>query len=207
MEHDTVVKRAQFIDKSVEVRNMFEWAAPAEVLQALKTYCSDFYGSMLWELGGDKAAQVFSAWNTAVKLTWSCPRWTRTFLLQQVLSCGFTSARTDVLSRYGKFFKGLRTSVSGEVRVLFNYVARDLQTTTAKNIKLVKESAAEDPWTVGPNKLKEALQKKEAVVTPPQDAWKIGYTRSLLRQLQEAKYNVQDDRVKYIQGLVDSLVL
>ena len=26
MDHDTVVKRAQFIDKSVEVRSMFDWA-------------------------------------------------------------------------------------------------------------------------------------------------------------------------------------
>jgi hypothetical protein len=51
MDHDVVVKRAQFIDKSVEVRTMFEWAAPAEVLQAMKTYCSDLYGSMLWDLG------------------------------------------------------------------------------------------------------------------------------------------------------------
>ena len=100
-------------------------------------------------------------------------------------------------------FKGLRTSVSDEV----NFVARDLQSTTAKNIKLVKESSGEDPWTAGPRKLKEGLQKNEVVATPPQDAWKIGYTRSLLRQLQEAKYSVQDDRVKYIQGLIDSLVL
>ena len=121
---------------------------------------------MLWDLGGDKAAQVFSAWNTAVKLTWSCPRWTRTFLLQQVLSCGFTSARTDVLSRYGKFFKGLRTSVSDEVRVLFNFVARDLQSTTAKNIKLLKESAGEDPWTTRPSKLKEGIHKIEVLHIP-----------------------------------------
>ena len=91
--------------------------------------------------------------------------------------------------------------------MLFNFVARDLQSTTAKNIKLVKESAGEDPWTAGLRKLKEGLQKTEVVATPPQDAWKIGYTRSLLRQLQEAKYSVQDDRVKYIQGLIDSLVL
>ena len=42
MDHDAVVKRAQFIDNSVEVRMMFEWAAPAEVRTALKTYCSDF---------------------------------------------------------------------------------------------------------------------------------------------------------------------
>ena len=128
MDHDVVVKRAQFIDKSVEVRTMFEWAAPAEVLQAMKTYCSDLYGSMLWDLGGDKASQVYSAWDTAFKLSWSCPRWTRTFLLQQVLACGMTSARTDVLGRYGKFAMGLRTSVCQEVRVLFNFVARDLWT-------------------------------------------------------------------------------
>ena len=126
MDHDVVVKRAQFIDKSVEVRTMFEWAAPAEVLQAMQTYFSDFYWSMLWDLGGDKASQVYSAWDTAVKLSWSCPRWTRTFLLQQVLACGMTSAKTDVLGRYGKFAMGLRTSVCQEVRVLFNYVARDL---------------------------------------------------------------------------------
>ena len=80
MDHDVVVKRAQFIDRSVEVRKMFEWEAPTEVLTALKTYCSDFYGSMLRELGGAKAAQVCSAWDTAVKLAWSCPR--STFLLQ-----------------------------------------------------------------------------------------------------------------------------
>ena len=136
MDHDAAVKRAHFIDKSVEVRMMFEWAAPAEVLTALKTYCSDFYGSMLWNLGGEKASQVFSAWDTAVKLAWSCPRWTKTFLLQQVLACDMTSARTDVLGRYAKFSMGLRTSVCQEVRVLFNYISRDLQSITSKNIKL-----------------------------------------------------------------------
>ena len=39
MDHDVVVKRAEFIDKSVEVRTMFSWAAPVEVLSALKIYC------------------------------------------------------------------------------------------------------------------------------------------------------------------------
>ena len=207
MEHDASVKRAQFIEKSVEVRNMFEWAAPTEVLHALKIYCSDLYGSMLWDLGGDKAAQIFSAWDTAVKLTWSCPRWTRTFLLQQVLSSDMTSARTDILGRYGKFCRGLRTSVSQEIRVLFNFVARDLQCVTAKNLKLVGETAGLDPWTVAPVKLKEALQMNQLVSIPPQDAWKLPYLRSLLGQLQEAKYLVQEDRVKQIQNLIDSLVI
>ena len=37
MDHDAVIKRAQFIDKSVEIRNMFHWASPADVVKALKT--------------------------------------------------------------------------------------------------------------------------------------------------------------------------
>ena len=94
-----------------------------------------------------------------------------------------------------------------EVRVLFNLVARDLQSTTAKNLKLVKESSGVDPWTAGPGKLKEALQKNEQVEIPPQNAWRLPYLRSLLMQLQQAKHLAQEDRVKYIQDLIDSLVM
>ena len=50
MNHDAKVKRAEFIDKSVEIREIFSFASPVEVLQALKIYCSSFYGSMLWNL-------------------------------------------------------------------------------------------------------------------------------------------------------------
>ena len=207
MEHDAIIKRAQFIDKSVEIRTMFEFAAPAEVLQALKTYCSDFYGAMLWDLGGDKASMVYSAWDTAVKLTWSCPRWTRTFLLQKVLACDMTSARTDILGRYSKFCKGLRTSVCQEVRVLFNLVSTDLQCTTAKNMKLVRDTAGLDLWTAWPKQLKQAIQKKHTVDVPNQEEWKVRYLTSLLGQLQVAKQLVQDEKTNYIQGLIDSLVL
>ena len=58
--------------------------------------------------GRGKARQVFTAWNTAVKLTWGCPRQTKTFLLQNVLSREISSARTDILGRYPKFFLVLR---------------------------------------------------------------------------------------------------
>ena len=207
MEHDTAVKRAQFIDKSVEVRTMFEWASPADVLQALKYYCSSFYGSMLWDLDGDKASQVYNAWNTAVKLTWGCPRGTRTFLLQQVLSCGKTSARTDILGRYGKFMKGLRKSVSQEIRVLFNIVSRDLQSTTGKNIRLVKAASGTDPWTASPYKLKEGLAKNELVEIASQDQWRLEYLKSLLRQMQDARHMALEQKMLELQGLIDSLAV
>ena len=206
MDHDALVKRAEFIDKSVEVRTIFGWAAPVEVLAALKIYCSDFYGSMLWDLGGDRASQVYTAWNTAVKLTWSCPRWTKTFLVQQVLSCGNSSAETDILARYGKFSMGLRTSTSQEVRVMFNLLSRNLQSTTGKNLKLIAERSGLDPWATSTQKLKEALHEKQKVEVLEEDSWRTPYLVSLLEQLHEAKVLVQEDKVKVLQGLIDSLV-
>ena len=205
MDYDTVIKRAQFINKSVEIRNMFHWAAPADVLRALKTYCSSFYGCLLWDLSGSKALQVYSAWDTCVKLTWGCPRWTRTFLLQQVLNSSETSARTDILSRYGKFSKNLRESVSKEIRVLFNLVSRDLQTTTARNLRFVEDLSGTDVWTVSPGKLKQELDRNQFVDISPQDYWRVSYLGSLLQQREEAKHLGLEDRFKMLQELIDSL--
>ena len=206
MDHDSTVKRAQFINKSVEIRNIFHWAAPIDIVRALTTYCSSFYGSMLWDLGGEKATQVFSAWDTAVKLSWGCPRWTRTFLLQQVLACDVCDARVNILSRYSTFARNLRTSVSQEVKTLYNLVSRDLQTTTAKNLKFVTRQSGDDVWEVSPAKLKQDLIKNLTVEIPQQEEWKVRYLGSLLRQRVEANMNVQEDKLKRLQELIDSLV-
>ena len=52
MEKDTAVKRARFIQSSVETKELFKWAAPAEILKATKVYSTSFYGSNLWDLWG-----------------------------------------------------------------------------------------------------------------------------------------------------------
>ena len=165
MELDTSCKRAQFIEKSMEIRTMFHWAGPAEIMRALKLYLSSFYGAMLWDLAGEKTRQVFSAWNTAVKLTWDCPRETRTFLLQNVLSSDMTSAKTDILGRYSKFFFSLKKSACYEVRVLANLTARDLRTTTARNLKSVGDISGFDPFDSSFCKVKTAISSREQ----PQD--------------------------------------
>ena len=56
MEHDAKVRRAIFIQNSTDIREMFEFAHTAQVLQAVNVYASHFYGSMLWNLYGPGAA-------------------------------------------------------------------------------------------------------------------------------------------------------
>ena len=121
MDQDLKVKRAAFIDESTKVREAFNFASPCEVLRAVKVYVGSHYGSNLWQLGSDLASQYFSAWRTCVKLTWQLPRSTHTYLVHHYLSCGLTSVRTDTLSRYATFLKGLRHSSSMEVAVMFGW--------------------------------------------------------------------------------------
>ena len=207
MEHDAEIKRARFIQSSAEIREVFKFAAPQEILKSLKIYSSSFYGSNLWDLSGDKAKQVFTAWNTTVKLIWGCPPQTRTYFLQQLLCCGFTSARVDILSRFAKFFHGLRNSASQVVQVLSRLLARDRQSVTGKNLLLVQELSGMNPWTATPGQLKAALQAEEVVDVPALDRWRLSYLGGLLRQRGDAHYLGLEDDEQRLTDLINSLVI
>ena len=145
MEHDASIKRSIFIQKSVDIRETFSFASPVEIISAFKVYCSSYYGCMLWDLGGEKAGQVFNSWTAAIKLAWGVPRGTRTYLVQQVLAPGITSAKVDILARFGGFFRSLRKSPSHEVAVMANLVGRDMRSTTGRNLALLMDSSGLDP--------------------------------------------------------------
>ena len=91
-------KRGSFIGRSTEVREMFGFAQPNQILQAVKTYCFDMYGSMTWPLYSAKAKQVFNTWSTCVKLAWGVPRATHTYLVDNLLSGGIPSIMVSVLA-------------------------------------------------------------------------------------------------------------
>ena len=84
-------------------------------------------------------------------------------MLQQVLYCDLPSARTEIVARYGNFFKSLLTSTSMEVATMANLVARDLQSTTGQNIRMLEEASGMCVWEASMSKLKEAVQQKEMV--------------------------------------------
>ena len=207
MEYDAKVKRATFINRSVEVRETFKFASPVEVLHSLKVYCSSFYGCMLWDLAGNGAEQVFNAWTTAVKLSWAVPRATRTYLVQQVLSAGLTSAKVDILARFGNFFRSLRLSPCYEVAVMANLVGRDIRSITGSNIRLVQDSSGLDPWVTSPAHLKAGLIAKQQVNIEREDMWRVKYLGTLLGQRQELHYLGYETEKLRVNELIDSLCL
>lgn len=63
MELDAKIKRADFIDKTVNIQETFSFALPKQVIQAIDKYCGDHYGGMLWSFDGQGAGQYFRCWH------------------------------------------------------------------------------------------------------------------------------------------------
>ena len=202
MDKDARVKRATFIRESTDLRESFGFASPAEVLRAVKLYAGSHYGSSLWNFGGECAGQYFTAWQTCVKLAWHVPRQTHTYLADSFLCSGQSTVRNDVLSRYTKFVRGLRTSPSTEVSAMFGVVAGDVSTNTGQNLNLIRWETGLDPLSSSLVELKAALAIGVPAV-PEMDTWRIDYLSKLLEARGERYYLGEDSH--HLTVLIDSL--
>jgi hypothetical protein len=200
MEHDARVKRAIFIENSIEIREMFWFAHPAQVLQAVNVYSCHFYGSMLWNLYGPGAGQVFRSWNTCVKLAWDVPRWSHNYLVDHVLASGVPPVRRKILGQYLGFFRKLLISDSPEIRILANLAGRDVGSVTGANLLNIGTEFDLDPWTCSPGQLKE---KYNFYQVPAEDEWRLPLLVKLLNQRMEMR--ACDEATTTISELIDSL--
>ena len=98
MDMDCHRARAKFIAKTVDTRENFSFARPDQKLKMVQVLCCDGYGSMLWNLKGNAAEQLFKSWNTCLKLLYMVPRNTFTYLVEGFLAGDQTTFRNQILS-------------------------------------------------------------------------------------------------------------
>ena len=201
MDYDCRCKKAKFIDSSTDIRETFKFADQAQVLKAVQTYCGDFYGSMLWNLYGEQAAQYFRCWNTCVKLSWDLPRETHVYYVDNLLACGYSTIRQQVLSRYVKFFRTLLKSPCKEVAVVARIVGRDASTNTGRNILNLSLETRLCPRTSPLSQFRDVLSAP--VPVPPGQDWTISLLKNYLSI--RKKHQTACEDTSYIDGLLDSL--
>ena len=206
MELDARQKKYKFISDSVDIRETFGFASPTEVLRAIKVYCGAFYGSMLWDLGGPGAGQVFKSWNTCIKLTWQVPRATRSYFVDQLLASDVTSVKTDIMTRYTKFLKSLNNSPSSEVSIMANIASRDVRSVTGSNIAHIFAITGLDPRHASPNDIKTVSNMLRS--EPDHiDSWRIPYLAKLLTWRGEKHFVSDDKLVSEFTNLINSLCI
>ena len=138
MDTDVRMKRGALIGRCLEVQEAFSFAAPAEVLGAVKLYCGDLYGGMLTRMDSGPVRQLTNCWNTCVKDVWGVPRNTHT-VFTRWLAGGHSSLKDDLLARWPKFFRSLLTGPSPEATVVARMAAADVRSTTVANNRMVEE--------------------------------------------------------------------
>ena len=136
-----------------------------------------FYSSMLWDLFGEMAGQVYRSWSTYVKLAWKLPRATHNYLVANLLSEGFISVREKILAQYVGFLRRLATSISPEIRMLSCIVAQDVRSPTGKNCLNLRNEFNPDPWLSSPSILKSKYSQYEV---PETDKWRLPLLTTLL---------------------------
>ena len=202
MTMDTSMRRGAFIGKNLEVQDAFSFAAPTEVLGAVKLYCGDLYGGMLARLDGVPASKLMNCWGRTVKDVWGLPPATHS-VYARWLSSGHSSIRQDLLSRWPKFFRSLLSGPSPEAATLARVAAADRRSTTAANNALITAATGLSAWTATAEQIQAKLQRREVAMTPEE----LSTAEYLLELLQtRAEMSLQCDDTTSITAHINFLV-
>ena len=202
MTMDTSMRRGASIGKTLEVQEAFNFAAPAEVLGAVKLYCGDLYGGMLARLDSVPANQLMNCWAKTVKDVWGVSRATHS-VYARWLSSGHSSIKEDLLSRWPKFFRSLLCGPSPEAATLARVAAADMRSATAANNALIFSATGLSAWTATAPQVRAELQRREVAMT----ADELKTTEYLLELLQiSAELSLQCEDITSISAHIDFLV-
>ena len=111
---------------------------------------------------------------------WRVPRGTHSYFLDY-LSGGLVSSRRDIIGRYAGFYQSLLHSKKQEVFILARIVAKDIRTTTARNLRLVEQETGGLPWSTTSWRIKLKLLECEPSV-PREEQWRVQYLGKLLEK-------------------------
>ena len=188
---DAKEKRGKFISRSVEVRSQFAFAAPLQILKAVRILTCDAYGSVLWRLDSAPASSFFKAYTSCVRRIFRLPISTFTYLVEGHLAAGIPPLRNMVLGRFPKFYWRLTYSPCEEVSVMAEVVARDARTITAANLSHLSDLTQLDCSVVCGIEVKAALK---VVEVPAKEAWRTGLLDILMRERSTLEMEARDTR-------------
>ena len=188
------------ISRSLEVRSQFGFAAPPQILKAVRILACNAYGSILWQLNSPAAEAFFKAYTSCVRRIYRVPVSTFTYLVEGHLAAGIPPLRNMVLGRFPFFYQNLLRSPSVEVSVMAEVVARDARSTVAGNLSYLASLTHLDCSVESRAAVKLALPVKEV---PEKEAWRTGLLDILLRERADLEREAGD--TKRVNAMLASL--
>jgi len=111
---DILAKRNSLCGKINNVLCYFTKCDPFVKLKLVRSYCSDFYGSVLWEMSHNTIESICVAWRKGLRRTLSLPYCTHSPLVAAI--CDFLPLRDELVCRCASFISKCLLSDNGVVR-------------------------------------------------------------------------------------------
>ena len=134
-DQDVIVKRAQFINKNMELNQEFSFASGRSKFIISNIYNSHFYGSPIWDIFGNATNSFLKSYNRAVRVTFNLPLTTHRNLIEPISQCHHLM--TVLASRFLGFLVKIRESDKIIPKMLLNHVMRDVRSTTGSNLRKI----------------------------------------------------------------------
>ena len=129
---DVKDKRAKYIGKNNEIIQEFYFAHPKTRLQINSIWNSHWSGSVLWDLFGPEAEQVYGTYNQSVKIMFDIPRSSSRFLIEPLT--GASHLKKVLIKRFLTFVESIKSSKKIALKNLFKVVKEDCRSVTGNNL-------------------------------------------------------------------------
>jgi hypothetical protein len=212
MNLDTKMKRSQYIQKSMEIADNFNFAYPREKLKVIKKEAGQLYGCTTWDLSGEEFRKTKNCWRTTVKDIYNVPRQTKRYIVDHLLS-EETSIESDVITSYVKFVKTLLDSPSRSVSLVAETCRTDTRSILGTNITYLEELLDLDMLSSSRMLIRE---KVAGLVTVPDGGEKtLNYLAELIGDRIQLEYGdhqngidgetQEDEDIKFINEIISAL--
>ena len=183
-EFDMKVKRANYIDKNIELNQEFYFAHPSTKVNLNQIYNSHHSGSPLWDLFGHGAASLEATYNKSVKVMLDLTYATHRSLIEPLTDV--KHVKIILIQRFLGFMDKIDTSDKSALKMLKEEAMHDVRSVTGRNFRNIMLLAGkscidhvrkgsfnwsyfpldeDDKWKVG--MIKEIIDAKNDVMEVP----------------------------------------
>ena len=179
---DTLIKRARYIERNVELGQEFEFAHPEVKCNINRIYNSSFPGSVLYDFSSDSIRKLLNSWSVSIRQMWDLPMDSHRYFVEQL---GGQHAYSMLSVRFVKFLQNVQKSDKVAVQFMLRKVQNNVNTVTGKNVRYIQDQIGNycDLLAVSPSWLKRKLNFCEI---NSEDIWKV----DLIKEVTNIRHNV-----------------
>ena len=179
---DTLIKRARYIERNVELGQEFEFAHPEVKCNINRIYNSSFPGSVLYDFTSDSVRKLLNSWSVSIRQMWNLPMDSHRYFVEQL---GGQHAYSMLSVRFVKFLQNVQKSDKVAVQFMLRKAQNDVNTITGKNVRYIQDQIGIycDLLAVSPSWLKQKLNFCEI---SNGDRWKV----NLIKEVTNIRHSV-----------------